>query len=122
MAVPFQIPHQTPSLTNTREHWRRRAKRAQAQRRDARLLTHASLSVGDYVWLQAAGGRITLTRVCGGSKLLDDDNLPPALKSIRDGIADAIVLDDGDRRLTWVYLQERGRVPCVRVLIEVNRP
>ena len=47
---------------------------------------------------------ITLTRC--GPKLMDSDNSVGALKSVRDGVADALSLDDGDPRLHWIYLQD----------------
>jgi len=51
---------------------------------------------------------VTLTRIAPSSGL-DDDGLPPALKSIRDGIADALGLkSDRDPRISWRYAQRRG--------------
>lgn len=38
---------------------------------------------------------------------LDDDNLRSALKATRDGIAEALGIDDGDRRVIWDYCQRR---------------
>ena len=38
-------------------------------------------------------------------KELDTDNLARSLKAIRDGVADAIAVDDNDKRLTWDYAQ-----------------
>jgi hypothetical protein len=53
---------------------------------------------------------------------LDDDNLQGALKSVRDGVADAYGIPDNDSRITWRYSQERcGRgVFGVRVTIEAQ--
>ena len=56
---------------------------------------------------------ITLTRV--SPRELDDDNLRPALKSARDGIADWLQVDDRDPRVKWEYAQERGKPKGVRV-------
>jgi hypothetical protein len=50
---------------------------------------------------------ITLTRVA--PRPLDTDNLSSAFKAIRDGVADALTVDDGDPRLAWVYQQRRGQ-------------
>jgi hypothetical protein len=110
------IPVKTVSEANTRGHWSQRAKRAKEQRQAAYLRCYmASMS--------AAGGGvhprtlpylfgrkrivIDLTRVSPGT--LDDDNLRSALKATRDGIADALGLDDRDKALTWTYQQRRGK-------------
>jgi hypothetical protein len=41
------------------------------------------------------------------TRFLDDDNLRGVLKSVRDGVADRIGLDDGDARIEWRYEQVR---------------
>jgi hypothetical protein len=74
----------------------------------------------------ARGSRlaITLTRIA--PRWLDDDNLAGACKAVRDGVADAIGLDDRDHRLRWAYLQATGARPvrgtpatyAVRITIE----
>jgi hypothetical protein len=51
---------------------------------------------------------VTITRV--SPRLLDDDNLRGALKAVRDGIADALGVDDRDERVRWRYRQIRGTV------------
>lgn len=49
---------------------------------------------------------VELVRV--GRGLLDDDNLRAALKSLRDGIADALGVNDGARhQVRWSYSQHR---------------
>ena len=69
---------------------------------------------------------VTLTRVSPGT--MDTDGLAASFKGIRDGIADAIGIDDGDPRITFKYAQEKskrffaGRLPaskyCVRIRVE----
>ena len=49
---------------------------------------------------------ITLTRI--GPRTLDDDNLAGGFKHVRDGVADWLGIDDGDKRLTWRYEQRKG--------------
>lgn len=102
---------QTPNFTNVREHWSKRAKRAKKHRGDAKWLCKEANPPP----LPVA---ITLTRL--GVRKLDDDNLRPALKSIRDGIADAYGVEDNDPRIVWHYGQETcKRGGCgVRVKIE----
>ena len=59
--------------------------------------------------LEAARVVITLTRVAPGT-LDREDNLTAGFKAVRDGIADALGLDDRDGRLRWHYEQvKRGR-------------
>jgi len=36
---------------------------------------------------------------------LDSDNVCSALKAVRDGIADGLGINDGDKRTKWVYDQ-----------------
>ena len=50
--------------------------------------------------------QITLTRIA--PRTLDDDNLAAGFKATRDRVADWLGVDDGDKRLTWRYAQERG--------------
>ena len=50
---------------------------------------------------------ITLTRI--GPRTLDDDNLASGFKAFRDGVADWLGIDDGDKRLTWRYAQRKGK-------------
>jgi hypothetical protein len=49
---------------------------------------------------------VTLTRQ--GPRLLDDDNLAFAFKSVRDGVAQALGIKDHDKRVTWRYAQLKG--------------
>ena len=77
-----------------------KARRAKQQRGDAYTAVLAVLDRAetDCPWL------ITITRQ--GKRKLDDDNLASSAKHIRDGVADALGIDDGDPRLHWKYLQE----------------
>jgi hypothetical protein len=60
--------------------------------------------------------RVTLTRVSGGR--LDDDNLRPALKAVRDVVAAWLGLDDADPRVRWVYRQRAGWAAAVTIRVE----
>lgn len=46
---------------------------------------------------------------------MDCDNLAGALKSLRDGLAKALEIDDGDPRIRWEYDQEIAHLYAVRV-------
>jgi hypothetical protein len=64
--------------------------------------------------------RITITRVIAGRlRLMDKDGLYAAAKSVRDGTADWLLIDDAERFGTeWEVYQERGPTPGVRVRVE----
>ena len=65
---------------------------------------------------------ITLTRIA--PRPLDSDNLARSFKAIRDGIADALKINDGSKRLTWNYEQRKGSKPkqyAVQIEIQTNR-
>lgn len=49
---------------------------------------------------------IVLTRV--GPKKLDSDGVVSSLKAVRDGIADALGVNDGDSTIRWTCEQARG--------------
>ena len=87
------IPIRTVSESNTHEHWSDRAKRAKDQRRIVAACIGAALP----------RVVITLTRVA--PRRMDSDNLEMALKAVRDGVADALGMDDGNRRILWQYAQ-----------------
>lgn len=95
----FTIPIRTPSCANLREHWHARAKRAKGHR-----LAACACFPRDRV--PSFPVVVTLTRVA--PRPLDDDNLRGALKAVRDGIADALGVDDRDERVRWRYRQIRG--------------
>lgn len=105
------LPLKTVSLANVREHWTKRSKRAKAHRTTAKTLCRP---VATAIGLPVV---VTLTRVAP-SNGLDDDNLRPALKSVRDGIADAFGLDDRDPRIEWRYGQRKGPYS---VIVEIEK-
>ena len=112
MKFAFTLSCKLVSLTNAREHWRKRAERAKAQRLAAKIeaivhLTHGGHLLGRGSWV------VTITRL--GKRKLDDDNLASSAKHVRDGIADALGIDDGDERLRWRYRQETPKPYGVRV-------
>lgn len=63
--------------------------------------------------------KITMTRIFSGrSQVMDTDNLGRALKPVRDGIADAFEVDDGNVGWNWICDQRRGNKNCVVVEIQ----
>lgn len=107
------LPVRTCSEANQRGHWGKRARRAKKQREAARFLVRAAR-----VALPKSGAVvITLTRFA--PRALDTDNLASGLKAVRDGVADALRVDDGSSRIEWRYAQQKGKPGeyAVRVVI-----
>ncbi len=93
-------PIKVISEANSHTHWRMRQKRARDQRAAAKR------ALGEDISGPPPPYTITLTRI--GPRTLDSDNLVGAFKHVRDGVADWLRIDDGDKRLTWNYAQRRG--------------
>ncbi len=56
-----------------------------------------------------------------GSTLLDDDNLRPCFKAIRDGIAQRLGVRDGPTGpIKWEYKQEKTGLGCYGIRVEFN--
>lgn len=107
------IPIRTVSITNVREHWAVRHRRAKAQREAVRL-----------IWQTVVKKRrvelpcvVILTRIAPG--LLDSDNLPASMKSVRDEIADLLGVDDRDPCVAWHYRQERSKRGQYTVRVDI---
>lgn len=98
---------------NAREHWRVKAKRMAAQKTAAWAKTLASDPILPTLeWSKAS---VIITRI--GKRKMDSDNLASSAKAVRDGIAMALGVDDGDGRYTWRYEQELGKEYGVRVSV-----
>ncbi|MBE0568400.1 MAG: hypothetical protein IH577_01830 [Deltaproteobacteria bacterium] len=61
---------------------------------------------------------VTLTRIA--PRALDTDNLASGLKAIRDGVADALEIDDGSSLIEWRYAQEKGKPGEYAVRVEIQ--
>lgn len=106
MSAIILIAIRLPSAANLREHWSKRAKRAKAHRKDAWLHTMAAVRGPMLGRIHEHGAVIEMTRIA--PRALDSDNLASAFKALRDGVADALGIDDGDARLEWRYSQRKG--------------
>ena len=95
------LPLRLVSVMNAREHWARRARRAA----DHRAATRMALAAHG-AWPLRLPLDVTITRIA--PRVLDGDNLQGAAKAVRDGIADALGVDDRDPRVRWIYGQRRG--------------
>ncbi len=109
--IEFEIPVRTVNPTNNRQHWRVVWQRSKNQRSLAKAKT-------EMAWPQPFPCVVTLTRISPGT--LDDDNLRPALKSIRDGIADAFGVADNDPRIDWRYAQEKCKPKRYGVRVKIT--
>lgn len=104
------LPIRIVSEANVRECWQAKHRRSRKQRDMAYLCCRG--------YRRMAGNErpvsITLTRI--GRRKLDGDNLQRGFKAVRDGVADALGVDDGSDRITWQYRQEKGEY-AVRIEI-----
>lgn len=113
MQIVVTYPEKIESEANSREHWRPKAARVKRHR----LIAWASLrQMARPVFLGPV--TIKLTRIA--PRELDGDNLQSGFKATRDGVADWLEVDDGDKRLTWEYSQEQGAPKYYAVRIEVS--
>lgn len=70
----------------------------------------------------ANGVEYRVVLVCHVRRVLDDDNLQGACKSLRDSIAETLGIDDGDKRISWTYHQIIDRYEGVAVKITAVQP
>ncbi len=96
------------SEANRREHWAVPMRRKHEQ--------WAALAVALF-GIEHPSPPVAVTWVHIGRRM-DDDNLARAFKGLRDGLATAIGVDDGDESaVTWRYEQRTGK-PGVELRIE----
>ena len=119
LTLTVVVPVATRGSLNSREHWAARARRVKREREVVRNFLWSAAESAPW-GLRGRKTRVTLTRVNGGK--MDDDNLPGALKGVRDEVASGwFKWDDADPRFEWVYAQEPGRGPAaVRITFEVG--
>lgn len=107
-SLRLELPLTLPSVANLREHHHAKARRVKMHRDAAwsamRLRQFPRPAV------------VRIVRVA--PRLLDSDNLASCAKGVRDGIADAMGIDDRDPCVAWVVDQEKGKA---KVVIEVYR-
>ena len=110
---------------NEREHWAVRAKRVKAERTAARLAVASALGTmgalrGACGWPAASPlpAVVYLTRIA--PRPLDDDNAIAGMKAARDGVADALGIDDADPRVTWRYAQAKGKPKEYALTIQIE--
>jgi crossover junction endodeoxyribonuclease RusA len=111
------MPLKIVSEANCRDHWRVKAKRVKAHRTTTQTMLRSAYGAPSW----AGPLVITLTRI--GPRDLDTDNCIGGFKAMRDGIADWLGINDGDKAATWNYEQERGKPNqyAARVVIEWSK-
>lgn len=60
---------------------------------------------------RSGGAHVVVTLIANRRRILDDDNNVASFKPLRDAIAEAIGIDDGDRRIRFEcgQIETRGR-------------
>ena len=104
LLLDILVPVRIVSEANSREHWRSASVRKKSHRSTAMLLCRAA-----HDWLApnpSRNYRVLMTRIA--PRTLDSDNLASGFKSCRDGIADAMGIDDGSPRIDWQCDQVKG--------------
>lgn len=98
---------------NAREHWSAKQRRVRDERAWSRVAIRAA-------GIRAIGPDETacIVIVRRGRRALDDDNLVGACKHVRDGVADALGIDDADPRVTWIC--DQAPATSYGVAIEVT--
>jgi hypothetical protein len=99
--VKVQIPLRTGRGLNGREHHFTRARRVKAERNAVAWFLNGKTR-------PALPVVVTMTRISPGTRPMDDDQIPGALKACRDQVAQWLGVDDADSRVTWRYAQRRG--------------
>lgn len=111
--IDVLLPIRLVSEANAHAHWRLRQRRAKVQR------TATALALRGAVRAIVLPVVVTITRIA--PRALDDDNLSGAAKHVRDGIADALGIDDRDPCVTWKIEQARGGKGEYAVRIQIER-
>lgn len=109
--VTITLPLHTISESNRRGHWSKHSKRIKEHRHVTAMALRSKLfeffAPGELHLSPNLSVLVYLKRYAPSSGT-DDDNLRGCLKSCRDGIADALGINDRDPRVIWHYSQARG--------------
>lgn len=114
MIFTITSPIRTFSEANLREHWGPKSKRAKIQRATIAMLVQQLPKLLRYP------GTFDVLLIRVAPRELDDDNLARSFKAIRDGIADAVGVDDRSKRFTWRYAQRKGAPKKYSVIIQIE--
>ncbi len=115
--LAFELPLRLVNVANEHAHWRVRQARAKKQRTAAALALRSALVRLERCEFTLSLLVVRIVRVA--PRALDDDGAVAACKPVRDGIADALGVDDRDARVTWLVDQERGKPKEYACKVEV---
>src|SRR5262245_1119228 len=115
--LAFTMPVRVDSETNAREHWAKKRNRKKAQKETLFTAWLVAINAEEAQCPVKLPCVVRLIRV--GPKRLDTDNLGESFKAIRDAIAWAIDVDDGDERIKWEYAQVPVGKRVYQVRVEV---
>ena len=116
LIAEWVLPIKTVSELNQREHWREKHKRHKIQKMQVKMRFR------EFNGLLAPPLHIIIIRCM--PRMLDSDNLPGALKCVRDALADCIIpglqagrADDPKYGLTFEVKQEKAKQKGVKIQI-----
>lgn len=113
------LPLKTVSEANRRDHWSKTRKRSKIQRSLVAAKVRTLLSCNS-LKQQRKPYNITIVRHAP-RRIRDSDNLARAMKAVRDGVADALKIDDQDLcgrvYAWWSYEQEKDSTYRVSIFI-----
>ena len=111
----IRLPLRLYSVANLREHWAPKARRVAEQRYVCRVAAQSELRRDKL----EPPYEVTIVRIA--PRKLDGDNMAAACKAVRDGVADAIGIDDGDDRIRWIYGQQKGKEYGITITIRSKK-
>jgi len=102
----WDAPLRLSNAANKRGHWALHSKASKQQRDLARTKTLDLESIGELVRLGELD-RLAVAITRFAPKRMDSDGVIASAKHIRDGVAEALGIDDGDGRVTYLPVQQR---------------
>ena len=100
--IEIVLPLRLVSEANAHAHWRVRQRRAKQQRGTVLMALGPAFAPIRNGFMPT---HVTITRL--SPRQLDSDNLVGACKHVRDGVADALGVNDRDPRVYWVCAQRK---------------
>ena len=115
----YEIPIKIESSPNKVAcHYGIEANRRKEQRSAAFLLTRSAMHGLKYYPGEDLHLIVRIARVA--SRDLDDDNLAASMKSIRDGITDALHRKNDRKNFTWFYTQIKSKRGVYSVIVDIT--
>ena len=112
--IVFTLPFRLVNASNAREFHLVRAKRAASERGVTKMAVKSRLGKAS-----AERWTVTLTRLYK-ARPFDDDGAVSCQKAVRDGVADALGIDDRSDRVTWQYGQRKAPSYGVEIRLEAG--